>query len=82
MVVVHYGKTIVEWRKAGYHLQDDQQAFRCAVWTALACCPTSVKVTPWYYTHICMTHNGMRGVTHGAILTRDIVLCISVQETA
>lgn len=30
MVVIHYGKTIVEWRKAGYHLQDDQQAFRYA----------------------------------------------------
>ncbi|DBA70425.1 TPA: hypothetical protein ACH3X2_011834 [Trebouxia sp. C0005] len=28
MLVVHYGKTIVEWRKAGYHLQPDQDAFR------------------------------------------------------
>ena len=28
MLVVHYGKTIVEWRKAGYHLQPEQDAFR------------------------------------------------------
>ena len=28
MLVVHYGKTIVEWRKAGYHLQPDQDVFR------------------------------------------------------
>ena len=28
MLVVHYGKTIVEWRKAGYHLQPDQDGFR------------------------------------------------------
>ena len=28
MLLVHYGKTIVEWRKAGYHLQPDQDGFR------------------------------------------------------
>lgn len=43
MLVVHYGKTIVEWRKAGYHLQPDQDAFRfvAAFTTSLfasACC--------------------------------------------
>ncbi len=31
MLVVHYGKTIVEWRKAGYHLQPDQDAFRWSI---------------------------------------------------
>ena len=42
MLVVHYGKTIVEWRKAGYHLQEDQQAFRCkcTAWSQSPCSPS------------------------------------------
>lgn len=28
MVVVHYGKTVAEWRKAGYHLQEEYATFK------------------------------------------------------
>lgn len=30
MVLIFYGSTVAEWRKAGYHLLPEQEAFRCA----------------------------------------------------
>ena len=60
MLVVHYGKTIVEWRKAGYHLQEDQQAFRCncTAWQTsqpMASVPFAVRVILLFQLVVSMT---------------------------
>ena len=38
MVVVFYGATVAEWRRAGYHEQPEHQAFRSARGPCLALC--------------------------------------------